>query len=114
MFITLGQAAKQLGVSKSTLSKYIHQGKLSAQKQADGSYRIDPAELDRVRTVLRPHPEPSAEHSDTPVDTRLIQQELDRLRDLLVERERTLAERDRRIEDLVRERDRWAALAERS
>lgn len=54
MQVTLGQAAKQLGVGKATLSRYIKQGKLSAQKQEDGSYRIDVSELDRIRGIMRP------------------------------------------------------------
>lgn len=48
MKLTLGQAAKEAGVSKPTLSRAIKSGKLSAEKQADGSFSIDPAELFRV------------------------------------------------------------------
>ena len=44
---TLGQAAKAAGYSKSTLSKAVKSGKLSAKRLEDGSYNIDPAELDR-------------------------------------------------------------------
>ncbi len=105
MYVTLGQAAKQLGIGKSTLSRYITQGKVSAQKQADGSYRIDAAELDRVKDLLRPYQEPSLEHSATDTQTLLLRQEVERLRE-------TLAERDRRIADLIQERDRWARMAE--
>jgi excisionase family DNA binding protein len=47
-YFTLGEAAKQAGVSKPTLSKAISNGRLSAEKQPDGSYRIQPAELFRV------------------------------------------------------------------
>jgi excisionase family DNA binding protein len=47
-YFTLGEAAKQAGVSKPTLSKAISSGRLSAEKQPDGSYRIQPAELFRV------------------------------------------------------------------
>ena len=54
MYLTLGQAAKQSGIGKATLSRYIKQGKLSAQKQEDGSYRIDASELDRVQSIMRP------------------------------------------------------------
>lgn len=46
--LTLGQAAKQVGKSKSTLTRAIQNGKLSAQRQDDNSYGIDPAELFRV------------------------------------------------------------------
>ena len=45
---TLGQAAKETGKSKATLSRDIKKGKLSATKNEDGSYRINPAELFRV------------------------------------------------------------------
>jgi hypothetical protein len=45
--ITLGHAAKTLGISKPALSKAISRGHLSAQKRDDGSFSIDPAELSR-------------------------------------------------------------------
>jgi excisionase family DNA binding protein len=47
MQLTLGQAAKQVGVSKPTLSKAISTGKLSTTRREDGSFAIDPAELCR-------------------------------------------------------------------
>lgn len=47
MSYTLGEAAKAVGFSKPTLSRAIKNGKLSAQRLDDGSYRIDPAELER-------------------------------------------------------------------
>ena len=43
---TLGTAAKQAKVAKSTLSRAIEKGEISASKEGHG-YRIDPAELDR-------------------------------------------------------------------
>jgi excisionase family DNA binding protein len=45
--ITLGNAAKQLGVSKPTISKAISRGHLSATRREDGSFAIDAAELTR-------------------------------------------------------------------
>jgi hypothetical protein len=48
MEFTIGQAAKESGKSKSTIWKYVKNGVLSAQKNTDGSYRIDAAELFRV------------------------------------------------------------------
>ncbi len=45
---TIGQAAKATGKSKSTISAYIKKGAISAQKNANGSYSIDPTELQRV------------------------------------------------------------------
>ena len=45
--VTLGNAAKQLGLSKPTISKAISRGHLSATRREDGSFAIDPAELMR-------------------------------------------------------------------
>jgi excisionase family DNA binding protein len=49
--LTLGQAARLTGTSKTTLTRAIKAGRLSAARQEDGSYRIDPAELHRVYEV---------------------------------------------------------------
>lgn len=45
---TLGQAAKATGKAKSSISAAIKDGTISAKKNEDGSYIIDPAELHRV------------------------------------------------------------------
>jgi excisionase family DNA binding protein len=105
MQVTLGQAAKQLGIGKATLSRYIKQGKLSAAKQEDGSYRIDVAELDRVRDIMRPPAEQVAERIDTPLETRVLQREIELLRE-------TLGHKEKAILDMMNERDRWARMAE--
>ena len=49
MKFSLGQAARETGLDKSTLSRAIKSGRLSAQrKNGSGGYEIDPAELFRV------------------------------------------------------------------
>ena len=48
MKFSLSAAAKEAGRDKSTLSRDIAKGKLSAERQEDGSYLIDAAELFRV------------------------------------------------------------------
>jgi len=48
MKLTLGQAAKEAGISKPSLSAAIKKGRLSAEKNDSGVYEIDPAELFRV------------------------------------------------------------------
>lgn len=45
---TLGSAAKATGLSKSTLSRAIKAGRISAARSDAGAYEIDPAELHRV------------------------------------------------------------------
>ena len=48
MQYTAGQAAKSAGVSTATITRAIKRGRLSASKDDNGSWRIDPAELHRV------------------------------------------------------------------
>lgn len=44
----MGQAAKETGVSKATLSKALKSGRLSYVAKSTAGYEIDPAELFRV------------------------------------------------------------------
>jgi hypothetical protein len=46
--LSLGQAAKAVGRSKSALSRDVKAGKISATRNADGSLAIEPSELFRV------------------------------------------------------------------
>lgn len=48
MGLTIGEASTQTGKSKSTLSRAIKKGTISASKNDDGSFSIEPAELFRV------------------------------------------------------------------
>ncbi|MDD5273526.1 MAG: hypothetical protein PHU14_12510 [Methylovulum sp.] len=45
---TLGTAAKATGVSRSTVLRAIKSGKISANKDVNGNYSIEPSELHRV------------------------------------------------------------------
>jgi len=49
--LTLGQAARLAGVGKTTLTRAIKAGRLSATRREDGGYKIDPSELSRVYNV---------------------------------------------------------------
>lgn len=75
--VTLGNAAKQLGISKPTISKAIAKGHLSAARRDDGSFAIDPSELvrwwDGVKHRFQPQPVielQSATHSEDGETTR--------------------------------------------
>jgi hypothetical protein len=48
MSYTIGTAARATGKAKSTISRDVKSGRISGQKQLDGSYLIDPSELHRV------------------------------------------------------------------
>lgn len=52
MKYTIGTASKATGKSKSTISRDIKNGKISATHKDNGSYEIDPAELHRVYPAI--------------------------------------------------------------
>ncbi len=53
MELSLGAAARMTGLNKTTLSRHIKAGRLSAQRMDGGGYAIDASELARVY-ALRP------------------------------------------------------------
>jgi hypothetical protein len=57
---SVSRAARETGLSKSTISRAIKSGRISATRQHDGSYLIEPAELFRVysRNAAQPPSEP--------------------------------------------------------
>ena len=48
MTYTLGTAAKATGKSKSTIQRAIKSGRISASREGNGSYSIEPSELHRI------------------------------------------------------------------
>lgn len=108
MALTLNQAAKACGRSKSTLLDAIRSGRMSAPKDDRGRYVIDPAELHRVFPFQVPDrsaerfPEPQSttlgNHPNTPTD-RGLEREVELLREMLAKAEANA--------------DHWRALAER-
>lgn len=96
--LSLSAAAKQVGKSKTTLTRAVKSGKLSATRHDDGSYSIDPAELARVypvRPVARPD---SGSLRDTP-DTQLSA-EVEQLRMKVEMLESMLAREQESVADL--------------
>lgn len=108
MALTLNQAAKACGRSKSTLLNAIKSGRMSAPKDDRGRYAIDPAELHRAfpfqapdRSADRfPEPQPTTpeNYPTTPTD-RGLEREVELLREMLAKAEANA--------------DHWRALAER-
>ena len=64
--LTLGQAARLVGVGKTTLTRAINSGRIPATRRADGSYLIEPAELTRVYSVKPDASEPPSQSAPTP------------------------------------------------
>ena len=69
MKYTLGKAAEATGKSKTTIHRAINSGKLSAMRNEQGEYEIDPSELMRVYDIVTPEPQKrkDMERSVTPV-----------------------------------------------
>ena len=104
MFYTLGQAAKATGKSKPTLSRAIQSGRMSGQKQPNGSYLIDPAELYRVFPPVLSSGNATGDMkpSETQSNPSILQVQLETLRE---ERERERRQLQATIDDLRRRLD---------
>lgn len=108
--LSLGQAAKLANVGKTTLTRAIKSGRLSAERMADGSYRIDPAELSRVYAFKIETPSIASATSDTvhhatPADAGALQAQIEGLREIL-------RRSDMAVDDLKADRDHWRKQAE--
>ena len=103
--LTVGQAAKQVGKAKTTISRAIKAGKLSAERRDDGSYAIEPSELHRA---FPPKNETVANASVTqPSATQQIEA-LEREKELL---KQLVQEQRNRIDGLEADKERvWALL----
>lgn len=99
MQLSLSAAAKEVDRSKSTLSRAIKDGRMSATRCEDGSYRIDPAELYRVFPAPVPQPTPS----------NAAQPPSERDGTLRMQLEVAERERDREREERKREREQMQA-----
>jgi excisionase family DNA binding protein len=117
MKLSLSQAAKEAGVSKPTLSRWVKKGKISAERQDDGSYQIDVSELDRIRDLLKSgnrSGNPDMKRSETHNEKSVLQAEIGLLRERLSDKDQRLHEKDDVIEDLREDRDRWRTQAEQA
>lgn len=110
--LSLRQAAQQAGVSKSTISRAIQKGRLSADREPDGGYAIDPSELHRVYGD-RPAQQTGngATGQDAPVtatdETPALRAEIDGLKAQLA------LMRDQ-LDDVKTQRDEWAGQAKQA
>lgn len=119
--LSLREAAEQTGVSKSTIFRAIKGGRMSAPRDADGNFAIDPAELFRVYPPKADVEESHTGTRDVPV-TPATRPEVQgapdpdtvelRVRNAALEAEiRGLREM---ADELRRTRDAWQAQAERA
>ena len=105
MVYTLGEAAKATGKSKATLSKAIKIGRISAQKDETGVFRIDPSELHRVYPINAHHKQKQTQpNSVGEADNSGLIRELQARLEAAQER---IADKESVIADLREDRDRW-------
>jgi chromosome segregation ATPase len=100
---TLGQAAKAADVSKTTIQRAIKSGRLSASRQEDGSYVIDPAELHRA-FPRDGHADGEMKQSVTLNATRELRVEVEMLRERIGEKDATIEDLRRRLDQREEER----------
>lgn len=110
--LTLGQAAKEIGVSKPTLSKAISTGKLSATRREDQSFAIDPAELMRYHEANK-HRFQAATVSASRPETDDNAVEVIELRARADLAEQRLSDLKAQLVDMREQRDKWQDQAQR-
>jgi excisionase family DNA binding protein len=93
--LSLGEAARQADVSKTTIHRAIKSGRISALKNEGGTYSIDPAEISRAFGTAKRLVTVTAEQTETPS----LSLEVVLLRE--------------RIAELQTDRDAWRTQAER-
>jgi hypothetical protein len=112
--LTLGQAAKETGKTKTAIANAIKEGRLSATRLESGQYQIDPAELFRVYPPIDQKVESKGLRYETPEEMGGLQRETELLRELV---EQIKGERDdlrRRLDNTEAERQREAEAREQA
>lgn len=113
MAYTLGEAAKATGISKASISRAINSGRISAIKKDDGSFSIEPVELHRVYppksaapVTGTPSETPRNGNADTRngSDSNVLQARLDAALEQLRDRDGTIDDLRRRLDQSDEER----------
>jgi predicted site-specific integrase-resolvase len=102
MSYTLGAAAKATGKSKTTIQRAVSKGLISASKEKNGRYSIDPSELHRVFPMVTHETVAQPSHVDTsrPQDETPLQMKVEAL-EAMLEREREA------LTEMRSDRDAW-------
>ena len=106
MTYTLGTAAKATGKSKPTIQRAIKSGKISAKKNENGSYAIDPSELHRVFPPVSSNSNDTGtvKQSESYNSYGMLQREIELLREQLDRERDTVADLRRRLDAESEER----------
>jgi len=112
MVYTLGAAAKATGLTKSGLAKAIKSGRISAVRNENGSYAIDPAEVHRVFPLVEDdgQPKPESVQLDTAGRLSELAIKLESLQEQLNREREWSRELSRRLDEEAAERRKLTAL----
>jgi DNA-binding transcriptional MerR regulator len=105
-YFTLNEAAKQTGKSKSTISKYLKEGKISYIEKTENGYKLDPSEVFRVfakiehRTGANEQTRTTGEH----VEHKVLEKEIELLRERLADKEQENGKLWQRLDEESAER----------
>jgi len=112
MVYTLGEAAKATGKSKAAISRAIKTGRISADRQNDGSFKIDPSELHRVYKPLTTEQvgKPLTINTDVPAEIRELQAKLDAATQRLSDKDDTITDLRQRLDREGEERRKLTAI----
>jgi hypothetical protein len=103
--ISAKEAATLVGLSKGAIINSIKSGRLSAEKDLNGEWKIEPVELFRVYPPVNSGYTPvgiGIEHHDTPTNTHNMQREIDLLREMLLAKDEVIKAKEDALEDLRR------------
>ena len=100
MSFDLASAAAATGVAKSSVLRAIKAGRISAHRDDNGRWSVEPAELFKIFPPLKPAQPATLQNAAPERVTELLEEQVAELRSML-------ADMRRREEDLQRDRDHW-------
>ena len=115
MTMTLNEAAKSCRKAKGTVLKAIKEGRISAPKDAQGRYTIDPSELHRVFPLTttdqaeKPHLTPTSDHENR-IEIERLRAELNAAKILSENMAETVADLRERLDREGEERRKLTAI----
>lgn len=101
MALSATEAAQLTGVSKSAILKAIKSGKISAIKNQDEEWRIEPVELLRHYDAVGEIPQQGVRQS-TSHSADILQREVEHLREMLLAKDEVIQAKEDALEDLRR------------
>lgn len=113
MGLSLREAAKEAGVSKSTILRAVQSGRLSAARTEDGGYDIavselfrvyDPSKADRTGTDAEGQDAPANQNAPDPM-VAVLQEQVNSLKEIL-------RRADEVTDEVRQDRDKWRSMAE--